>query len=106
MDYRPITDCHAVNDADLTVAVRCTAGRNGSLWDCDERSTAGRRITSRPTATKVRWPRWAFTSSVLVKQLEAMHSEVPDFDFGKHVIPRLIGQSRVYACHSRVTGLM
>jgi glucose-1-phosphate adenylyltransferase len=26
-----------------------------------------------------------------------MHSDVPDLDFGKHVIPSLIGQARVYA---------
>jgi len=29
--------------------------------------------------------------------LEATHSEVSDLDFGKHVIPRMIGQGRAYA---------
>jgi glucose-1-phosphate adenylyltransferase len=40
---------------------------------------------------------YVFNADVLIDRLEAMHSEVTDLDFGKHVIPGMIDQARVYA---------
>jgi glucose-1-phosphate adenylyltransferase len=40
---------------------------------------------------------YLFNTHALIERLEAMHSDVPDLDFGKHVIPSLIGLARVYA---------
>jgi glucose-1-phosphate adenylyltransferase len=40
---------------------------------------------------------YVFDADALVERLERIHSEVSDLDFGKHVIPSMIGQGRVYA---------
>jgi glucose-1-phosphate adenylyltransferase len=40
---------------------------------------------------------YVFKADVLLERLESIHSEVPDLDFGKHVIPTLISQTRVFA---------
>jgi glucose-1-phosphate adenylyltransferase len=103
MDYRPMLESHAANDADLTVAVRNVpleeTDRFGIMTVDDQMQVV--EFTEKPPncdkGTLASMGIYVFNTAVLVKQLEAMHSEVPDLDFGKHVIPGLIGQLRVYA---------
>jgi glucose-1-phosphate adenylyltransferase len=39
---------------------------------------------------------YIFNAEVLLERLDTMHAEVPDLDFGKHVIPGMIDQKRTY----------
>jgi len=103
MDYRPTLESHAANDADLTVAVRnvplAETDRFGIMTVDDQMRVVEftEKPPNRDKGTLASMGIYVFNTAVLVKQLEAMHSEVPDLDFGKHVIPRLIDQARVYA---------
>jgi glucose-1-phosphate adenylyltransferase len=103
MDYRPMLESHAAHDADLTVAVRnvplAETDRFGIMTVDDQMRIVEftEKPPNRDKGTLASMGIYVFNNAVLVNQLEAMHSEVPDLDFGKHVIPRLIGQARVYA---------
>lgn len=103
MDYRPMLAFHQTIDADLTVAVRNVpleeTDRYGIMTVDDQMRVVEftEKPPNRDKGTLASMGIYVFNTNVLVERLEAMHSEVPDLDFGKHVIPSLIGQARVYA---------
>lgn len=103
MDYRPMLAFHEMMKADLTVAVRDVpleeTDRLGIMTVDDEMQVVEftEKPPNRDKGTLASMGIYVFNADVLVERLEAMHSEVSDLDFGKHVIPGMIGQARVYA---------
>jgi len=103
MDYRPMLAFHQAMEADLTVAVRnvpleetdrlgiMTADDNMQVTEFTEKPP------DRDKGTLASMGIYLFNADVLVERLERMSQEVTDLDFGKHVIPGMIGQARVYA---------
>jgi glucose-1-phosphate adenylyltransferase len=103
MDYRPMLAFHDTANADLTVAVRdvpleetdrfgiMTVGDDSRIVEFTEKPP------NRDKGTMASMGIYVFNAKVLLERLEAMHSEVSDLDFGKHVIPGMIDQARVYA---------
>lgn len=103
MDYRPMLAFHETMNADLTVAVRDVpleeTDRLGIMTVNDEMQVIEftEKPPNRDKGTLASMGIYVFNADVLVERLEAMHTEVSDLDFGKHVIPGMIGQTRVYA---------
>jgi glucose-1-phosphate adenylyltransferase len=103
MDYRPMLAFHQKMEADLTVAVRNVpleeTDRFGIMSVDDEMRIVEftEKPPNRDKGTLASMGIYVFNANVLLEQLEAMHQEVSDLDFGKHAIPGLIGQARVYA---------
>jgi glucose-1-phosphate adenylyltransferase len=103
MDYRPMLELHETLGADLTVAVRNVpleeTDRFGIMTVDDEMQIV--EFTEKPPnrnkGTLASMGIYAFNADVLVDRLKTIHSEVSGLDFGKHVIPSMIGQARVYA---------
>jgi glucose-1-phosphate adenylyltransferase len=105
MDYRPMLAFHQKMDADLTVAVRNVpleeTDRLGIMTVDDEMRIVEftEKPPNRDKGTLASMGIYVFNADVLLERLEAMHQDVSDLDFGKHAIPSLIGQARVYAYH-------
>jgi glucose-1-phosphate adenylyltransferase len=103
MDYRPMLAFHQEMEADLTVAVRDVpleeTDRFGIMTVDDEMHIVEftEKPPNRDKGTLASMGIYIFNANVLLEQLEAMHQEVSDLDFGKHAIPGLIGQACVYA---------
>ncbi len=103
MDYRPMLAFHRAVGADLTVAVRNVpleeTDRFGIMTVDDEMRVIEftEKPPNRDKGTLASMGIYVFNADALVEQLKATHLEVLDLDFGKHVIPHMIGQSRVYA---------
>ena len=103
MDYRPMLEFHRTKRADLTVAVRNLpleeTGRFGIMTVDDEMRVL--EFTEKPPhqdkGTLASMGVYVFNTEALAERLETMHLEVPELDFGKHVIPSLIDRARVYA---------
>jgi glucose-1-phosphate adenylyltransferase len=103
MDYRPMLAFHETANADLTVAVRDVpleeTDRFGimTVGDDDQIVEFTEKPPNRDKGTMASMGIYVFNADVLLDRLRAIHSDVPDLDFGKHVIPSMIGQARVYA---------
>ena len=103
MDYRPMLAFHEEMNADLTVAVRHVpleeTDRFGIMTVNDEMQVVEftEKPPNRDKGTLASMGIYIFDAEALVERLETMHSQVPDLDFGKHVIPSFIGQAPVYA---------
>ncbi len=103
MDYRPMLESHRAKRADLTVAVRNVppeeTSRFGIMTVDDEMRVL--EFTEKPPhqdkGTLASMGVYVFNTEALGERLETMHREVPELDFGKHVIPSLIDRARVYA---------
>ncbi len=103
MDYRPMLDFHAANDADLTVAVRNVpleeTDRFG-IMTVDETKRViefTEKPKNRDKGTLASMGVYIFDAPVLINSLQELHESIPDLDFGKHVIPNLIENRRVFA---------
>jgi glucose-1-phosphate adenylyltransferase len=103
MDYRPMLAYHEKMDADVTVAVRNVlleeTDRFGIMTVNDEM-----RITeftekppNRDKGTLANMGIYVFKANVLIDRLTTMHEAISDLDFGKHVIPAMIGEVSIYA---------
>jgi glucose-1-phosphate adenylyltransferase len=103
MDYRPMLEFHETTGADLTVAVRNVpleeTDRFGIMTVNDEMRVVEftEKPPNRDKGTLASMGIYVFKADMLVERLEAMRQDAPDFDFGKHVIPGMIGQAHVYA---------
>jgi glucose-1-phosphate adenylyltransferase len=104
MDYGPMVELHQAKDADLTVAVRNVpleeTSRLGIMTVDDEMRVVEftEKPPNRDKGTLASMGIYIFNADVLIERLEAMRHEIPDdLDFGKHVIPSMIGPCRVYA---------
>jgi len=103
MDYRPMLAFHEEANADLTVAVRDVpleeTDRFGIMTVDEDMQVIEftEKPPNRDKGTLASMGIYAFKTDVLVEHLKTVHSEVADLDFGKHVIPKMIGQGRVNA---------
>jgi glucose-1-phosphate adenylyltransferase len=103
MDYRPMLEFHEKMDADVTVAVRDVpleeTDRFGIMTVNDGMQIV--EFTEKPPdrdkGTLANMGIYAFKAEVLIERLKSMREEVSELDFGKHVIPSMIGQVSVYA---------
>lgn len=103
MDYRPMLEFHQAMEADLTVAVRDVplqeTDRFGIMTTNDKMEVTEftEKPPNRDKGTLASMGIYLFNADVLVEQLATIGQEVPDLDFGKHVIPSMIDRARVYA---------
>jgi glucose-1-phosphate adenylyltransferase len=103
MDYRPMLERHRARRADLTVAVRTVpieeTHRFGIMTVDDEMQVV--EFTEKPPkrdkGTLASMGIYVFNTDALIERLETLRRQVPDLDFGNHVIPGMIGRSRVCA---------
>jgi glucose-1-phosphate adenylyltransferase len=94
---------HEKMDADVTVAVRDVpleeTDRFGIMTVNDGMQIV--EFTEKPPdrdkGTLANMGIYAFKAEVLIERLKSMREEVSELDFGKHVIPSMIGQVSVYA---------
>jgi glucose-1-phosphate adenylyltransferase len=103
MDYRPMLEFHEKVDADVTVAVRDVpleeTDRFGIMSVNDDMQIVEftEKPPNRDKGTLANMGIYVFKAQVLIEHLKSMREEVPELDFGKHVIPSMIGQVSVYA---------
>ncbi len=102
MNYGEMIHFHQEKGADLTIAVMnvkkeeahrfgiMTTNRNGRITAFYEKPKEDR-------GTLASMGIYLFNTDVLRTRLSELHSAYPDLDFGKHVIPYMIDQDKVYA---------
>jgi glucose-1-phosphate adenylyltransferase len=103
MDYNPMIAFHRKSGADLTVAVMDVpleeTDRFG-IMTVDDRDRVV-EFTEKPKArdkgTLASMGIYIFDADVLVQRLSEGSDENPRIDFGKHVIPSMIREDRVFA---------
>ncbi|MCB9078327.1 MAG: glucose-1-phosphate adenylyltransferase [Anaerolineaceae bacterium] len=103
MDYRPMVEYHIQKGADLTVGVMevpldetdrfgiMTVNRNMRVTEFHEKPK------DRDKGTLASMGIYIFSTDILVQRLSEGTAEQPRIDFGKHVIPDMISQDKVYA---------
>ena len=103
MDYRQMIAFHQQKGADLTVAVMnvpleetdrfgiMSTNKNDRVIEFHEKPK------NRDKGTLASMGIYLFNSDVLMQRLRELHPQHPDLDFGKHVIPAMIGKDKVYA---------
>ncbi|RME85514.1 MAG: glucose-1-phosphate adenylyltransferase [Caldilineae bacterium] len=103
MDYRPMLAYHEEKGADLTVAVMnvpleetdrfgiMTTNKNGRVIEFHEKPK------NRDKGTLASMGIYVFNVDTLVRRLQEGHEREPNLDFGKHVIPAMIAEDKVYA---------
>lgn len=103
MDYRPMLEYHIQKGADLTVGVMeipleetdrfgiMTVNRNMRVTEFHEKPK------DRDKGTLASMGIYVFNTDILVQRLSEGTAEQPRIDFGKHVIPDMINQDKVYA---------
>ena len=109
MDYRWLLRSHAETDADLTIATvehRLTDAAHFGVVEVDtesrvigfqEKPPIPRAIPSRPAAALISMGVYAFKTEVLAQALVDKCDKQEGFDFGRHIIPSLIGSAHVRA---------
>ncbi len=103
MDYRPMLEFHEQKHAELTVAVRNVpleeTHRFGIMTVDEEMRVVEftEKPPNRDKGTLASMGIYVFNTEVLVRALERLHGQIPELDFGNHVIPRLVQEARVYA---------
>lgn len=107
MDYRDMIDYHWAKDADLTITClkvpAAMAHRYGVVNIDDEDGGIGGRVTGyaeKPSSPQSDWASmtiYCFKPGVLREVLEANAREDDSFEFGRDIIPRLMGEGkRIY----------
>ncbi len=103
MDYRKMIAFHQKKGADLTVAVMnvpleetdrfgiMTTNNNDRVIEFHEKPK------NRDKGTLASMGIYLFNADVLIQRLQELHPQHDDLDFGKHVIPAMIEQDKVYA---------
>ena len=101
MDYRPMLAFHQQKGADLTVGVLHVAPEEVSRFgilsaDADQRITDFKEKPKQSDSTLASMGIYVFNADVLNHVLRGQSGSRP-MDFGKDVIPAMIGSHRVYA---------
>jgi len=109
MDYRDLLRYHAETNADLTIATveqSLTAAKQLGVVEVDsERRVVGfqekpsnpRSVPSRPAGALISMGVYAFKREVLMQALSESCDKEKGYDFGRHIIPSLIGSAHVRA---------
>ena len=100
MNYRKMIDKHIENKAALTVGVNIVDPKDAhhfGMLRADENLRIA-EFVEKPKKTNLTMASmgiYVFNTDVLVKYLKTM--EMPDLDFGKHIIPKMISEVPVFA---------
>ncbi|PKL01469.1 MAG: glucose-1-phosphate adenylyltransferase [Tenericutes bacterium HGW-Tenericutes-1] len=100
MDYRKMIEAHIASNATLTVAAKVVdiseAHRFGIL-EADDENKVVRFVEKpkKPISNLASMGIYVFNTDVLLEKLRTM--DIPDLDFGQHIIPSMIGKDAVYA---------
>jgi glucose-1-phosphate adenylyltransferase len=108
MDIRQMVEFHLARQADVTISALpvplqqatafgvIDADEEGRVRDFREKPAEPPAMAGRPTHAFASMGNYLFSADMLV---DALHESQRrgESDFGKHVLPRLIGQRRVYA---------
>ncbi len=101
MDYRPMLEFHAAHRADLTLAVMNVRPDETSRFGIMLTDDTGRvtKFLEKPKdapSTLANMGVYVFDTQALLERIRTLRSEHQDLDFGKHVIPSMIGERAVY----------
>ncbi|BDU49872.1 glucose-1-phosphate adenylyltransferase [Haliovirga abyssi] len=101
MDYKKMLDFHKKNGASLTIASQRVpmedAHRFGLLeYNDNMKIEAFKEKPENPTTNLASMGIYIFNTDVLIKKLEE-NRDIPELDFGKHIIPGMINEDEVYA---------
>lgn len=101
MDYSKMIEQHKQTGADLTIAAKIVpleeADRFGILeTDSNLRINKFVEKPKEPKSNKASMGIYVFSTQALIDAIES-HPEIVDLDFGKHIIPDMINEKRVYA---------
>ncbi len=103
MDYRPMLEFHRERNADVTIGVMNVpleqTDRFGIMATNAEQAITAfyEKPKSRDKGTLASMGIYVFNTGVLLDELVGQSQQHPDLDFGKHVIPAMIGKYRLYA---------
>ncbi len=100
MDYKKVLDFHKENDADCTITAKIVdleeASRFGILnADSNKKIIEFEEKPKKLKSNLASMGIYIFNTDVLLEYLETIVAE--DLDFGKHIIPKLISEKKVYA---------
>ena len=101
MDYRKLIDFHKEKNAELTIACKVVPISEASRFGIMEANENGlvERFVEKPKEPKsdlASMGIYVFNRETLINLLEN-NNDIDDLDFGKHIIPSMIGGSSVYA---------
>lgn len=100
MNYRKMIDKHIENNASLTVGVNIVDPKDAhhfGMLAADENLRIS-EFVEKPKHTDLTMASmgiYVFNTEVLLKYLKEM--DIPDLDFGKHIIPKMIHEQPVFA---------
>ncbi|MDH7485061.1 MAG: glucose-1-phosphate adenylyltransferase [Anaerolineae bacterium] len=103
MDYRPMIAYHEEKGADLTVAVMNVPLEESDRFGIMTTNKAGRVLEfyekpqTRDKGTLANMGVYLFNVEKLAERLHQWHAQIPDLDFGRHVIPAMVPVDKVYA---------
>ncbi len=100
MDYREMIRQHQESGADLTIAAKVVdikeASRFGILEaDANNEVVAFVEKPKAPKSDLASMGIYVFNTEILLKKIK--ESQIPDLDFGSHIIPAMIGHDKVFA---------
>ncbi len=109
MDVTQMVDFHIDRDADVTVAAIpvpvgeasafgvLDVGDDGEIRRFDEKPAEPRQIPGRPGWALVSMGNYIFSTATLIEELAKDQEDDSNHDFGRNVLPAMIGKRRVYA---------
>ena len=101
MDYSKLIEQHKKTGADLTIAAKVVpyeeASRFGIL-ETDSNLKINKFVEKpkQPKSNKASMGIYVFSTDALLEAIES-NSDIPDLDFGMHIIPKMIDTKNVYA---------
>ncbi len=105
MDYRKMLERHRENDADLTIAVMRVPIEEASRFGIMTTDETGRIVKfsekpKQPDSDLASMGIYIFNKDVLEKALiEDSTDDASDHDFGKNIIPKLLGEGKRLFCY-------
>ncbi|MBO5711265.1 MAG: glucose-1-phosphate adenylyltransferase, partial [Acholeplasmatales bacterium] len=101
MDYSKLIEQHKATGADLTIAAKIVpieeASRFGVL-ETDSNLKINKFVEKpkNPKSNKASMGIYVFSTEALIEAIES-NPDIPDLDFGMHIIPKMIDTKQVYA---------
>jgi glucose-1-phosphate adenylyltransferase len=101
MDYRPMLQYHEAHRAGATLAVMNVRPEEIARFGIVTTDDAG-RVTSflekpkEAPSTLANMGVYVFDANVLIERLQTLSQEHNDLDFGKHVLPSMVDERRIY----------